>query len=174
MWRYGVGMDCADYAQRAFLVAHGGTRAGYGFKPAITNENLLGLDGAGKLARVAVTRAAPGDLLILGSTGPGDPGHCVIVYSHEVANDAARAALRQSCGDRVEGFLAPGHVLHVYEVDSSWGAGPSGASFGGVRRDTWLYDETRGVWGRVQPSTSEVGISNGPAGHPLVGVYRPR
>jgi hypothetical protein len=175
MWNFGIGMDCADYAQRAFLAVHGGTRADLGLLPDISYENLQGLDRTSKLVKVGVTLARPGDLFILGSPSKGDPGHCVIVYSHEVASDEAKAVMRQRCGPDAFGILMGSDVVHLYQVDSSWGAGSQGASFGGVRRETWLYDETRGVWGRMVLSAGGQFVSSpNPAGHPIVGIYRPR
>jgi hypothetical protein len=175
MWKFGVGMDCADYAQRAFLAVHGGSRGDLGLKPDISNEDLQGLDRASKLVKVGVAHARPGDLFILGSPFQGEPGHCVIVYSHEVASEEAKAAMRQRCGADAYGLLKGDSVVHLYQVDSSWSAGSMGRPYGGVRRETWLYDETHGLWGRLELAAGgQFSSSTGPAGHPVVGAYRPR
>jgi hypothetical protein len=175
MWSFGVGMDCADYAQRAFLAVHGRTRADLGLKPDISNENLQGLDQNSKLAKVDVTLACAGDLFILGSPFKGEPGHCVIVYSHEIASEETKGTMLQRCGPDASGLIRGSDVLHLYQVDSSWGAGSQGESFGGVRRETWLYDETRGIWGRLELAAGGRFVSSpSPAGHPIAGVYRPR
>lgn len=69
------------------------------------------------------------------------------------------------------------NAVHEYQLDASWSAGASGASYGGVRRDTWLYNESTKQWAQLNPRHIDGGPSfeitpDGPANEPLHGLYR--
>jgi hypothetical protein len=180
MWKYGVGIDCAGYAARAFLASRHAEPSAYGLRRA-DYEDLQSLASNPRFARVDFTGAKPGDLFILGPGGdpPRGVGHCVAVYSHDVADARTKDLLLGRCGTQASKFIRASDKLHVYQVDSSWGAGSNGASYGGVRRETWLYDERSKTWARYSPGQASLGGSgfetdSSPCGHPIRGVFRPR
>jgi hypothetical protein len=180
MWRYGVGIDCAGYAQRAFLDSRHADSKAFGLRRA-DYEDLQSLDTNRAFKRVDVEGARPGDLFILGPSGnpPRGPGHCLVVYSNKIADTQTKELLLARCGTQASGFIQGSQRLHVYQVDSSWGAGPDGASYGGVRRETWLYDEVSRTWAYYSPAQASSGGSgfvsgSDPCDHPIRGVYRPR
>jgi hypothetical protein len=169
-WEYGIGMDCAGYTQQAFLAVHGGSRKQYGFDPKIGNENLYDLKGNKAFKKVSPENARAGDLLILGPPPDDDAGHTVLIRDRREASFAERAAWSDPSS-----FASASDQVHVVEVDSSFGAGPSGAlDTGGVQRRTWLYNESTKKWaavesGRIVPSTD-----TGPYDHPMQGIYQPK
>ncbi len=179
MWRYGVGIDCAGYAQKAFLESRHADPKAFGLRRA-DYEDLQSLDTNPAFKRVGVESARPGDLFILGPAGdpPRGPGHCLVVYSNQVADGRTKELLLARCGTQASRFIQESQRMHVYQVDSSWGAGPDGASYGGVRRETWLYEETSKTWARYSPAQAREGGSGfasgpEPCDHPIRGVYRP-
>ena len=73
-------------------------------------------------------------------------------------------------------FLTPG-PHYVIAVDSSWGAGRHGASYGGMRRDTWIYDESTKKWAWMDPHVSPPTFTvndDGPSDDRFHGAYRAR
>jgi hypothetical protein len=69
----------------------------------------------------------------------------------------------------------------VFEVDSSWGAGDLGSPNGGVRRDTWLFNEGTKKWAEISPDVSfgapssprfRPSSTDGPYNENLNGLYR--
>lgn len=151
-WAYGIGVDCAGYAKLALLACS--ARAPQVYGPGMESFRDLDRTRAGSFAKISVTDARPGDLVTLDGATDGDWGHNVVVYSHVIE------------GSR-----------HVFEVDSSWGAGAEGAEVGGYRRDTWIYDAESRTWSSFEPGTTppqRVDSAEGPAGDRLHGVYRPR
>ena len=180
MWKYGIGIDCAGYARLAFLACRHGEPTTYGFRQA-DFEDLQNLATNRAFAKVDPIRAKPGDLFILGrpATPPKEPGHCLVVYSHTIADDRAKELLVARCGSQATAFIRASGSLHVYQVDASWGAGPNGAAYGGVGRHTWLYDESSKQWARYDPVLAAAGGSGfrteaSPCDHPILGVFRPK
>ena len=144
-WRFGIGMDCAGYVYRALVAAHGDPSK-LGLK-ASAYENFTGLPSNPHFTRLGPSDARAGDVIVLkGSGRPDDPGHNLIVRSHSIAGESVEDAIKRwpaaatfaRAGGAAGGALKPG--LHVYEVDSSFGAGESGDRHGGVRRDVLLCD----------------------------------
>jgi hypothetical protein len=137
-WDHGIGLDCAGYVYGAFIATRHATPATYGLK-AVENENFTGLAQNRHFRRVDPTEARPGDIFTLTAR---PVGHNAIVYSHEIVQDPRRReALYARFGTRpAENFMKSEGRVHVFEVDSSWGA-EDGQPFGGVRRETWFYAE---------------------------------
>jgi hypothetical protein len=152
-WQWGIGVDCAGYAYAAIVAASGTSPQKLGLAP-IQMENFRALDGLRTFTKVPLSSARPGDVITLDPRPPETVGHNVIVRSRSVV------------GSR-----------HVLEVDSSWGAGPAGAEYGGFRRDTWIFDESTKLWTsfdvHVSPPSERVS-AEGPAGERLHGCYRAR
>jgi hypothetical protein len=132
-WRYGVGLDCAGYVYGALLAVHGGPAARLGLA-SVDMENFTGLPHNPRFRGVTPDRALAGDVIVLRGGG-GEPGHNLIVYSHELLDpvDARRIAATWALAGPLLACKGP---IHVIEVDSSFGAGRLGNPSGGVRRDT--------------------------------------
>ncbi len=178
-WDHGIGVDCAGYSKQALAASSARAPKMY---PA-GSESFRDVDGGrdGTFAKVSLEKARPGDLVTLDSGEPGGWGHNVIVYSHVTADDAMKATLCARKGNPSDAtladFLASPGPHHVFEVDSSWGAGTEGAECGGYRRDTWLYDASTKTWGSFQPGVtppSFVTSREGPAEDVFHGAYRVR
>ena len=173
---YGIGFDCAGYAQGAFLAAQGITRAQAGFTSPL-NEDLSRLSRA-HFSRVAPEDSAPGDILSLGPSPNDSTGHRLIVLDAHVASPEEV--------ERYVGFGAgPNGHFTVLVVDSSFGSAADPAK-GGLGRETWLYqagsknshEAESPRWGRVFPAPKKevldkVGSGSMPydGAHPLLGVY---
>ncbi|HET6268384.1 MAG TPA: hypothetical protein VFG11_11750, partial [Acidobacteriota bacterium] len=175
-WDHGVGIDCAGYVQEAFLAANGGTRADYRLDPDPMNENLSSLKGNPNFTQVKPENVKPGDLIILDPPKKNDVGHTVLVRDHHVASKNELKDLHDSGH-----FAKPGDVIHLYEVDASFGAGKTGDLNGGLQRKTWVYNETTGKWGQLAPYPSippslEMVESDrsGPYDHPMNGIFHPK
>lgn len=172
-WKYGVGIDCAGYVQRAFFAARGQTgspaeRAALGLSARAVDEGFAGLPSNPKFKSVPIPGARAGDVLLLGAPEPGAVGHVVLVHSNTQLSPMEIAKMG----------IAPGTLtgpVRRLEVDSSWGAGAEG-THGGVQRRTWLYDEGSGRWAAWDPSKKALELSKaeGPYHHPLTGIYRPK
>ncbi|MBS2013002.1 MAG: hypothetical protein JST00_08955 [Deltaproteobacteria bacterium] len=172
-WEHGLGVDCGGYCREALLATVKRPRLnGPG------NESFRDLDRAraGSFAKQPIAEIRPGDLITLDPIAPEVWGHNVVVYRHDVADDAAKRTLSALHGDDVRTFLASPGPHHVIEVDSSWGAGPTGADYGGFRRDTWMYDASTGTWGSFEPWSPRrfVTSTEGPSGDRYHGAYRAR
>lgn len=151
-WDHGIGVDCAGYAKQALIATS--PRPLPLRNPGAESFTDLDTTRAGAFAKLPIEKARPGDLITLDPMPNEHWGHNVIVYSHVVKNG-----------------------LHVFEVDSSWGAGEHGSEEGGFRRDTWTYDPSTRIWGSHLPGTSPpvlVTSGEGPAGDRYHGTYRPR
>lgn len=176
-WEWGVGLDCAGYAQQALLAAHPtASAATLGLKER-WNENLSSLDRNPAFARVGPQASRPGDVVTL--ENPGDVGHIGIVWSRAPVDAARVRSLAGQMGREAASFLAGAGPFHELVIDSSWGAGESGAWYGGVRQETWLYDEGSKRWACWRPllettETHRLEVSEGPCGEKLQGFYRPR
>lgn len=181
MVQHGIGLDCAAYTQQAYLASRGLTRRATGLAANIEMENLSNLSSKG-FARVALSDARPGDILILRPPKGERVGHTLIVYDHREATPDEAAALRS---ERLEGRI------EAFVVDSSFG---SNAEFdqGGVMRQIWWRDE-KGTWarkmetllpdGRKEEEHYEVSRRDsqthaeqlyGPDYHSIEGMYRAR
>lgn len=151
-WEWGVGVDCAGYTYQAVVAASGTSARSLGLRP-LGMENFRALDANRAFTKIDPSSARPGDVMTLDPMPPETVGHNVIVRSHTTAG-----------------------ARHFIEVDSSWGAGPDGADYGGFRRDTWIYDESTKLWtsfdAHVTPP-EELVASEGPAGERFHGCYRP-
>jgi len=171
MYEHMIGLDCAGYAQQAYLCATGRTAKDAGLGPS-TLENLSGLSGKGfdRVDRVAQLR--PGDLVVLGPKPRvvGDTGHRAIVYDQRPASvNDLRTLLSTSAGQA----FAVGGPVRVVEIDSSFGSSGS-ATRGGVERQTWLYNEATHGWAQERLDGPSVGIEPWDTlyAHPLEGFYR--
>ncbi len=169
-WKYGVGIDCAGYVQRALLSIHGKSpsehdRKAMGLTPSPNNENFASLPTNPKFSKVGVANARPGDIMTLKAPAKGDVGHVVLVRSNKVLMAAEAKAMG----------LAGTGPHRALEVDSSWGAGELGKG-GGVKRQTWIYDEGNKSWSSWDPTTKKLTASNagGPYDHELDGIFRPK
>lgn len=176
-WEWGVGFDCAGYAQQALFAAHPGATADTLHLRERVNEDLSSLGANRAFAKVAPEAARPGDVVTL--ENPTDVGHIAIVHA-SAAIDAARAdALSQKMGPACKAFLAGGGPFRELAVDSSWSAGADGDWCGGVRQETWLYDQSSKRWACWRPEHGVPGswrleITSGPCGETLQGFYRPK
>lgn len=179
-WSYGIGVDCTDYVVGAAMTASQRTRSSIEITdrgatlPMPASDYFATADHNPHLGKVGLSSARPGDVFCIDS--PGSVGHRAVVYSHSTASAETLAALQHQHGSIVSRF-AEGGPVHVYEVDASWGAGENGASTGGVRRDTWLYNESTKEWAQLDqrkpgvPATFER-TPTGPADEIFHGLYR--
>ncbi len=152
-WEWGIGIDCAGYTYLAAIAASGANAKALGLRE-VGMENFRALDGNRAFRKIDPSSARPGDVMTLDPLPPETVGHNVIVRS------------LTTVGSR-----------HFIEVDSSWGAGPYGADYGGFRRDTWIYDESTKLWTSFDPHVTppvERTSSEGPAGERFHGGYRPK
>ncbi len=173
-WDHSVGIDCAGYAQQAFLSARGaeGHRERYGFNAQMVNESLAGLPRNPHFQKVDPLRARTGDLFTLLKPSANDVGHAVIVYSNSQVDAATKAEL-EAKHPAARAFFAGGAV-HDLQVDSSVGGGESGIG-GGVKRDHWYLSEGASPdkrWAHVDHD-GQFRVGREPC-DPIDGVYRPR
>jgi hypothetical protein len=173
-WEYGIGVDCAGYTNRALQAASGLGPGALGIHQPGT-EAFRGLDANGRFTKVAPSSVRPGDVMTL-DPAPGETwGHNVIVRGRAVLDGAAKRSFEARFGAAARQLLCGPGPFHAIEVDSSWGAGPDGADFGGYRRDTWIYDESTKAWGFVQPGTTPPVFTvsaDGPSNDVFHGAYR--
>lgn len=171
-WQFGLGLDCVGFTFQAVQDVHG--VAG---KHALPNA-----DRVGSLPRLlqqhfvktAPELARPGDVINLVAKKAGEPGHNVIVRSNQPLDPARQAALGKR-GEAVRAGLAQQGPIQVIDVDSSWGAGPTGADYGGVRGDTWMYNTRTKEWADFDPESGRFRVSaTGPQDERATGAYRPR
>jgi hypothetical protein len=174
MWDFGIGMDCSGYVHHAFLATRGAdtpTKAArYGLGD--PTSSALQAPPASAFEKRSPVEARPGDVMVLTNDKYDGTGHKVLVYSHTVAPDGElRRAAAKALGS------APSARIHLFEVDSSWGAGHD-AEAGGVARRTWAFDESSGRWATVYSEASqpfaEASQSSGPYDHELLGIFHPR
>ena len=180
-WQWGIGIDCTDYTIGAAMKVAGKSANDLGVVPG--TDFFRSPDSDPRLTRVGLAAVKVGDVFCLDSVPepgkPRDVGHRAMVYSHTVSAPADGASLAARFGSAATGFLKGGPV-HVIEVDSSVGAGQLGSPNGGVRRDTWLYNESSRGWARFAPNDPVVGSPNfditphGPKNELLHGIYRLR
>lgn len=176
-WEWGIGVDCANYTRNALLAATGATskqlnvgEAGF--------EAFRGLDRNKSFSKISPANVRAGDVVTLDPKPPETWGHNVIVQSREVVTPALVERFAGQYGDEARRFLSGTGPLHLIDVDSSWGAGPNGAAYGGVRRETWFFDESTSHWGYIDHQASPPAFrtsNDGPAETDRFhGAYRPR
>ena len=182
-WQWGIGIDCTDYVLGGALRASGKSESQVrvGTLPSPGVDYFAQADTNPHLHKVGITSARPGDVVTLDAPQvPGqqpDVGHRAIVYSNTVCDPARLSALSSQYGSAVTAFAAGGPV-RLFEMDASWSAGMFGGDFGGVRRDTWLYNESTHQWAQINqrvspPTTPKFEVTpNGPANDVFHGVYR--
>jgi hypothetical protein len=174
VWDHGVGIDCAAYVQRALFASQGGDAARYGLQ-SLNNEDLMSLKWNSKWQKVGIEEARPGDLVTLAANGQ-DCGHTTIVYEHQFASPTQRDAFRatlaaQATRDPRVVAVLDDPKLQVFQLDSSWGAGPEPSQGGGVERRTWLYAPAGG-WLCQQRNGHFTADGPTPCGHTLGGPFR--
>jgi hypothetical protein len=176
-WEWGIGFDCAGYAQQAMLAANPGTTtAKLGLKERV-NEDLSSLGTNRAFSTIGPESARPGDVVTL--ENPADVGHIGVVSSRAAIDPARAKELGVAMGATCKAFLAGVGPFHELVIDSSWGAGADGDWCGGVRQETWLYDQSSKRWACMRPDHGTTGAwrlepSEGPCGEKLQGFYRPK
>jgi hypothetical protein len=171
-WRFAVGLDCAGYVYRAVAAIHGDP-AKLGLKETL-NENFTGLPQNGHFAHKEPVDAKAGDVLVLAGDGTmSNPGHNLIVRSHSMAS-AAKEPVGKHWKAAADFVGTRSADIHMFEVDSSFGAGATGDPHGGVRRDVLLYDAATKNWCTCRDTDPPV-ASVGPIPYDevaLTGFYR--
>ena len=185
-WDFGLGSDCAGYTAQAATKAAGRDLGLTG-----VNRNGDALQGSitpQQFSRVPQEpgkpmRARAGDIVRLNDPTPGEAGHWVSVYDHQTMNKDRVARLHDSQNDFWKGSPKNAEV-HVYTLDSSWGAGGDWQTkgeqgeVGGADRRKWVYNSANDRWGSYDDRTKTPAIvytENGPYDHlPDVKVYRPK
>ena len=180
-WQWGIGVDCTDYTVGAAMKVACKSSQELGVVPG--TDYFKAPANNPHLSRVSVADVKVGDVFCLDAVPkpprPPAVGHRAVVYSHTVSGPADGAALEARFGAASATFVRGGPV-HIIEVDSSCGAGPSGSPNGGVRRDTWLYNESSRCWAQYGPKSPVVGsprfdiTPHGPKDELLHGIYRLR
>jgi hypothetical protein len=176
-----IGVDCASYAQQAYLKATGQTRSQAGLGD-IMNESLTNLAHRGFQRVSAVSDVRPGDVVVLGPPKGDVVGHRTVVYDQRAPTSSEMRALLDSRNPAKIDFVVGGPV-RVLEVDSSWGCGhfvhgESGDRVeghpdeGGVKRVTWLYNESTAQWATWDKQGGTFHTSPTPYDHPLDGFFR--
>ncbi len=176
MFDCGIGIDCAGYTQQAYLAATGLTRPQAGFRD-VMNEALFGLDQRGFRRVASLQDVRPGDIVSMTSRSTGEVGHRAIVYEQRLATASDTRSLL-ALGSGAQAF-AVGGPIRVLELDSSWGCGGH-ASLGGVKRQTFWYNESAAQWAWLEeraPSNEPVNaqkldVSPRLYDHLLDGFYR--
>jgi hypothetical protein len=174
MFRLGIGIDCAGYVRQAAMLAGLLSPSSPG-TPAIANDNLSNLPSRGFRLVTDYQTVRVGDIFVLGpkvGQTADSIGHRAIVSSeHVTAPSDLPSQLASQLG-------ASTGLIHVLEVDSSWGAGGIPQN-GGVRRQTWWYAESTGKWAwqfPVEPSPQPYQATDTPYGHVFgtggFGLYR--
>lgn len=173
-WEHGIGVDCAGYCREALIAT--ATKRPPLYAPGAESFRDLDHARAGSFAKQKIADIRPGDLITLDPIAPEVWGHNVVVYAHDVADASAKRTLATLHGEAMKAFLSSPGPHHVIEVDSSWGAGATGADYGGFRRDTWIYDEATKSWGCFEPWSPRrfVTSTEGPSGDRYHGAYRAR
>lgn len=167
-WSWGIGVDCAGYTEQAARAARGAKAA-----PPTHGDAFSGMKQDPRVQKIAVPDIRPGDVIHLDPARPRDVGHNVVVYDHRVAGYDERAAIAGRDADAAQFMKGPG-PFHMLEVDSSWGA-DDGRDYGGMRRDTWIYDEGTKQWGYFAHGSGGFHASErGPHGEPFAGAFRPK
>ncbi|MBI3201599.1 MAG: hypothetical protein HYZ29_08655 [Myxococcales bacterium] len=156
MFDFGVGLDCSGFSYQAHAAARGAPRK-LGLEEGVPAPNKS----------KDLRAASPGDLIVLG----GDPGHKVAVYSHR-SLPAGSATPSLPGRPPVPAQFMRGGPVHLFEVDSSWGAGGK-APLGGVSREVWLFNESTKTWGYFDGLRGGAFTESkkGAYGHTIVGLF---
>jgi hypothetical protein len=169
MMNYGIGSDCAGHVRQEFIAAHPNASVRW---RSPENENLSGLASRG-FVRIPLGETDSGDLVILRSPWPGEPGHTAIVYDARPATPEDRDRLRAlTHGYGEPGRFADSPALRVLVLDSSWGAS-SDATRGGSQRVTFYQDQASGDWLWLYELGNTYGFGKQLYDHEIEGVYRP-
>lgn len=167
-WSWGIGVDCAGYTEQAARAARGAQAA-----PPSHGDAFSGMKNDPRMQKVDVADIRPGDVIHLDPPRGESVGHNVVVYDHEVAGYDDRVAIASRGPDAADFVKGPG-PFHILQVDSSWGA-DDGRDYGGMRRDTWIYDEGTKRWGTFAHGSGAFRASErGPHGEPYTGAFRPK
>jgi len=176
MFGLGIGIDCAGYVRQAAILAGLLSPSSRG-TPTIGDDDLSNLPSRGFHLVVDYRTARVGDIFVLGPrVGQTSDaiGHRAIVSSQHVA---VPGEVPSQLAAQLGATTGP---IHVFQVDSSWGAGGVAAN-GGVRRQTWLYAESTGKWAwqpPVEPPPQSYKVTETPYGHVFgtggFGLYRGR
>lgn len=171
-WKFGLGLDCVGYTWQAVQDVHQGR--GKAALPDAQRANSLPRRLHEQFVKKPAEQARPGDVINLVATNPKEPGHNVIVRDNQTL-DGVRQRELSAKSPAARAWLLDAGPIQVIDVDSSWGAGPSGASYGGVRCDTWLYNARTKEWADFDPESGAFRTSKiGPQGERPTGAYRPR
>lgn len=185
-WDFGLGNDCAGYVAQAATKAAGRDLGLAGVNR--NGDSLLQSLSPQHFNRVPQEagkpiRARAGDLIRLNDPTPGEAGHWVSVYDHTTMNQEKVARLHNPNHDFWKGSSNNSEV-HVYTLDSSWGAGGdwkargSQNDVGGVDRRKWVYNAQNDRWGTYDDRSKNPTIEYsevGPYNHlPDVKVFRPK
>ncbi len=164
-WDYGVGADCNGVCRVAYQEMKGkGPTQKWG-------DALIDVDSKGNsrnpnFKKVDITAAKPGDMIKLDDV-TGDVGHNVTI------TDAR--AISQADAQKLKGSPTPTGPMRAVTVLSSWGAGgDKDNAMGGLRKETWVYDEGSKKWGTLTGDQVAWSQTDGPYGHKFVGVYHPK
>jgi hypothetical protein len=170
MCNYGIGLDCAGYAQQAFLASRHLIRSQTQLRdPSI--EDLSSLTRYG-FVHVAASDARAGDLIVLKANERGQPGHTAIVREAYYATaDDVKSLVKRDFMRSGANKLDVAH-LKTLVLDSSWGSSGK-AQEGGVDRHTWWHDETNDKWVTEVPEGILVLDAPYDGRHTLDGIYRP-
>ncbi|MGE0323268.1 MAG: hypothetical protein AB7S68_13240 [Polyangiaceae bacterium] len=172
MWAYGIGVDCSGYCRQAFMATRGVSDRGAATRYGL-GRNIDGFDPdqLQRFRKVSPLMVRAGDV---GKLGLGRENHKVIVVSHDIVPAGRGTSEVPGHGTLPESFHRGGRV-HLFQVDSSWGAGPNGNAHGGVGRRVWVYSEASGLWGSYHVVSGKLETSKlGPYGYELNGFFRPR
>ena len=99
-------------------------------------------------------------------SGEGGIGHKVVVYSHEMFGRG------EDVQPRPPKEFRTGGPVHIFHMDSSWGANGE-PTRGGVDRRVWLYNESTGQWAS-QKDDGSLWLTNRPYGHNVANVLEHR
>ncbi len=169
MMNYGIGSDCAGHVRQEFIASHPNASVRW---RSPENESLSGLANRG-FVRILLGKADSGDLLILRSPWPGEPGHTAIVYDSRPATPEDRAKLwGLTHGYSPAAPFVDSQDLHVLVLDSSWGSGGN-ATLGGAQRVTFYQDLASGNWLWIYELGNRYGVGKQLYDHDIEGVYRP-
>jgi hypothetical protein len=177
-WTWGIGVDCAAYTRQAFLTANGLSEKDTERLGVLKmgEEAFRDLDRNQHFDKVAPADVRTGDIITLDAKPGGEWGHNLCVHSNVVGDSSTIEAFARQHGSAARAFLQGLGPYHFIQVDSSFGAGPDGAEYGGYRRDTWIYDASTREWGYLDPTSSPPSFEvskSGPASDDVYhGAYR--
>ncbi len=162
-WDHGVGIDCNGAVQIAYQAVNGKSATRH-WGDALIQTDKTGKSLNPRFKQVGLDGVQPGDVIKLADPA-GGVGHNVVVTNvRRLSSEDAQT---------LEGEPKPTGPLKAVTVFSSWGAGGNpDNSRGGVRKETWVYDEATKKWGTLNGNKVEWSTENGPYDHKWVGAYR--